>query len=511
MQNFIVNLAFPLRYFCIISIFLLCFTDRANSLNEESASALKKLGQEVKMYTLENGLRVILYRRGTAPVFAGMVAVRVGGTDEIVGNTGISHMLEHMAFKGTPDIGTKDYKKEQKLLEQLEVLETKISLGQKLSQTESQTREQINKELKELWILGDFNSQYDKRGANDMNATTDKELTKYFVNLPRSEFEFWCWMESERILSPVMRQFYQERDVVMEERRMRFEDDPQGKLYEMLLGVAYSKHPYRNPVIGYDFDIKRLTATMVADFHKEYYVPSNIVVSVVGDINVETDIKTIEKYFGRLPAREAPSHPTIVEPKQAGERRLTLETTAAPQLFVAYHKPNYPHPDDAPLSVMAEILAGSNVSPLYTELVKIRRLASDIGHDEAPGYAYPNMLMFISAANSPHSNTDILNAFDDVLAKFKANKIDPKLLLMAKKQTAMQYLAHLKSNMSLAQDLASAELLYGDWKSSIEWFDQMMNVSAEDVSRVAKQYLNNSNRTIGMIETARKTSAEGKK
>lgn len=468
----------------------------------ESALALEGLAKNVKLKTLPNGLKVILYKRGTAPVFSGIVAVRVGGSDEVLGQTGISHMLEHMAFKGTTTIGTSDYQTESKLLDDLEELASKERDGKTLTDSEKQSKIEINKKLKELWILGDFSNQYDKRGSTDMNATTDKELTRYFVSMPNSAFEFWCWMESERILHPVMRQFYQERDVVMEERRMRSEDDPGGKLYEQLLGVAYLKHPYRNPVIGYDFDIRRLTAKMVADYHKLYYVPSNIVISAVGDLDIDEASKTIEKYFGRIPSAVSPEHPKIVEPKQTGERRVTLETKAAPQLVIAYHKPNYPHPDDPPLSLMAEILAGSKVSPLYTELVKNRRLASGVGHDEGPGSEYPNLSMFSATVSSPHTNQEVLEAFDDLIHKFKNTGVTQAQLDIAKRSIAMSYLAQLKSNLSLAQDFASAELLYGDWKASINWYNEVMRVTPEDIQRVTNAYLINSNRIIGMVENS---------
>ena len=156
-----------------------------------------------------------------------------------------------------------------------------------------------------------------------------------------------------------MRQFYQERDVVLEERRMRFEDDLGGRLYELLLGVAYQRHPYRAPVIGYEHDIRALTATRLEAFRKRYYVPTNMVVSVVGKVDAEKDLPVIEKFFGRIPSGPAVSRDILSEGPQQGERRVSLKMAASPELIVAYRKPNYPDPDDAPISVMAEILAGS--------------------------------------------------------------------------------------------------------------------------------------------------------
>jgi predicted Zn-dependent peptidase len=361
----------------------------------------------------------------------------------------------------------------------------------------------INKELNSIWVNNQFTQEYLKRGATGMNATTGKEMTNYFVNLPRPAFEFWCWMESERLMRTVMRQFYQERDVVMEERRMRSEDDPEGKLYEMLLGVAYLRHPYRNPVIGYDYDIKRLTASRTDDFRRKYYVPSNMVVSIVGDVDEDRDLPIIQKYFGRLAAGETPPRPQMQEAEQRGEREMVLERDVSPQLYIAYHKPQYPHPDDAPISVMLQILAGGKVSPMYTELVKKRQYVSSIGYDEVPGVAYPNLILFSAPAKNPYTNEDVLNAFDNVLASFKRGHVSEEQLAIAKRAIAMSYLGQMKSNMSLAQDFASAELIYDDWRAPIKWFDEVLKVSTDDVERVASQYLIAENRSIGRIERSK--------
>ncbi|MBN8549285.1 MAG: insulinase family protein, partial [Deltaproteobacteria bacterium] len=438
------------------------------SSGQESRSTLAALASKVKFYTLPNGLRVILYRRGDAPVFGAAVGVRVGGTDEQVGRTGISHMFEHMAFKGTDTVGTKDYAREQKLLAELETLVAQRGPDGKLASTQQARWDEIMKELNTLWNRSQFVSELEKRGASDLNATTDKEMTRYFMNLPRSAFEFWCWMESERLLHPVMREFYQELEVVKEEKRMRYDDDPSGKLYETLLGVAYLSHPYRNPVIGYDADLRNLTATAVDQFRRTYYVPGNMAIAVVGDVNPESDIKIIEKYFGRLPSAPLPPRPDVVEGPQEGERSFTLQANASPQIFIAYHKPQYPHADDAPITLMLEILAGKKTSPLYTELVKKKRLVTDIGHDEAPGAAYPNLFVFYASARSPHTNAEVLAAFDDVIKKFTSSKVSEEDLEVAKRAVAMDHLSHLKSNLALAQDFVTSELLSNNWKAMLD-------------------------------------------
>jgi len=469
----------------------------------DSSSALQEMASKVKTYTLSNGLKVIFYRRGEAPIFAGAVVVRVGGSDEQPGQTGISHLFEHMAFKGSRTIGTKDYGAERRLLERLEELALESDAGQNLSPEQKREWDEIHQKLRELWVSDDFTVRYEKHGAVGQNATTDKEFTKYFVSLPRSAFEFWCKMEADRLIAPVMRQFYQERDVVLEERRMRYEDDPGGKLYELLLGTAYQRHPYRDPVIGYERDIRRLTARQLEAFRKRYYVPSNMVVALVGRVDPEADIKIVEEYFGAVPSGAPVQRSIMEEGPQEGQRRSDISMAASPEVLVAYRKPNYPHPDDPPISVMAEILAGGRTSPLYTELVKRKQIAASVANDEGPGVAYPNLLMFAGTVKSPHSPDTFLNAFDSVINRFRRSGATAEQLEIAKRSIGVEYLGHLRSNQSLALDFATSQLAYGTWKASVEWYDKMLQVSLADIQRVAKQYLVPTQRTIGTIERSR--------
>jgi predicted Zn-dependent peptidase len=469
----------------------------------DSASALREMTQKVQMYTLSNGIKVIFYQRGEAPVFAGAVVVRVGGSDETVGQTGISHLFEHMAFKGSSTIGTKDYVKEKKLLDRLEEIAAASNAAQKLSAEQKMEWDEIHSKLRELWIADDFTVRYEKQGAVGQNATTDKEFTKYFVSLPRSAFEFWCQMEADRLIDPVMRQFYQERDVVLEERRMRYEDDPGGKLYEQLLSVAYQRHPYRMPVIGYERDIRAITASQLESFRRRYYVPSNMVISLVGRVHPAQDIQTLERYFGKIAPGKEVERDITEEGPQEGQRRADISMKASPEVIIAYRKPNYPDPDDPPISVLAEILSGGRTSPLYTELVKRKQIAASIGQDEGPGVAYPNLLMFIGSVKAPHSPDTFMYAFDAVINRFKRHGPSAEQLEIAKRSIGMEYLAHLSSNQSLALDFATSQLAYGTWKASVEWYDKMMQVSLEDVKRVAAQYLVSSQRTIATIERSK--------
>lgn len=461
---------------------------------------IDRFGSRVERYTLSNGVRVLFYRRGMAAVFSSTIAVRVGGVDEHLGQTGISHMLEHMAFKGTHTIGTSDFNREKVLLERLEVLAPN---SHKFSPEQASEWQNLHTELKTIWKSEEFSTNYEEQGAVGLNATTDQELTCYFVSMPRSAFEYWAETEADRLINPVMRQFYQERDVVMEERRMRTDNDPHGKLNEVMSEIAFLRHPYRNPVIGYPEDIQNLTATAVAKMHHDYYVPKNIVISLVGDVDPKNDLAVLEKYFGGIPDREPPERAPLSEPTQAGERRVRLSSPATTFVELAYHKPSYPDRDDPPLSVFNEALVGSSLSPLFKEIVEQKKIATAIDWWEEPGVSFPNLFIYGATVRSPHTAEETLSQIDRALKKALApGGITQADIDRAKRAITLQYVSRLKSSSAIANDLATLEALYGDWHALIDWYDQAMNVTLNDAVSVANKYVRVENRTVGLLESA---------
>lgn len=488
----------------VLLIFVLFVTyyskAHAEDIFRSSGQALKHLKSNVRKITLENGLRVILYPRKFAPVFSGVVSVGVGGVDESIGSTGISHMFEHMAFKGTSEIGTKDYAAEKPLLEELEKIVGKGKGIEEFTAGERVRWQEIHTKLAKLWRGEQFSEEYERRGAVGLNAHTDKEETRYYVSLPKNSFEFWCYMESERLLRPVMRQFYQERDVVLEERRMRFDDDPMGKLYEMFITNAFRLHPYKLPVIGFENDIKKLTATKLQEFAAKYYVPANIVLGLVGDIDIERDLPIVERYFGRLPLGRSPERTKIIEPRQTEEKRFSIEQKAGSAFMVGYHKPVYPNDDDPPVSLLEEILAGSKQSPLYEQLVKRGRLATSVSIQEVPGVKYPNLFVFTVVTKSPFKNATVLRRFDEVLTHFLDNGSTEEQLDIAKRSVASSYLGQMKSSAGLAGTLAASEVQFGSWEVMVDWYEKAMKVTTADIDRVAKRYITPTNRVVGFLE-----------
>jgi predicted Zn-dependent peptidase len=485
----------------IVTLFIILFINANAFANPEvSLQALRNLEKKVVVKTLANGLKVIIYPRGAAPVFGAVTIVGAGGVDEFPGETGISHMLEHMAFKGTKFFGTKDVKKETEILDKIEELARKTKSGNEFTKEQKKEWQDLHSELAKLTDSTQLDREFKLRGEVGLNASTGNELTTYYVSMPKNAFEFWAWIESERILNPIMREFYKERDVVLEERRMRLEDSPENKLYDQMMRVVFEKHAYRNPVIGYAEDIGYLTAKQTADFQKRFYVPQNMVVAIAGDVNSNEDFELIKKYFERIPKGPDPVRPSEVEPEQLAERTTKLKLNAEPINLIAYKKPNYPHPDDPALTLMQYLLAGSKISPMYKKLVLEKKMLSMLDVFEAPGSKYPNIILFHLVNKKPHSNAEVLKEFDLVIEEFKKSEISLAQLDIAKRSLAMEFLSPLSSNIEIAKTLATSQLIYGTWNESLKWLELMLQVKPEDIKRVTKKYLVKNSRTIASIE-----------
>ncbi len=472
----------------------------SENILEASQNSLDRLEHSVVVKKLSNGLTFIFYQRGFAPVFSAVTTVGVGGVDETIGETGIAHMFEHMAFKGTSVIGTKDFETEKVLLDELENITEQHPKFEGLSVEQRKRVSEISLQLQSLSKNDEFTLEYEKRGGGDLNAQTDKDHTSYMVSLPRSSFEFWAQTESARLKDPVMRQFYQERDVVLEERRMRFDNEPSALLYESMLQKAYLTHPYRLPLIGYQKDIESLTARRLDAFRKKYYVPSNIVISLVGAVDPFQDIETLEKYFGDIPEGVAAPEPHDIEVEQTEERTLVQYAESSPQMLIAYHKPNYPDADDAAITILSEMLSGSSKSPLYETLIKKEKLAIQVASEEGPGTRYPNLLFFTLVPRMPTSNKQLLTRFDELLVRFLSEPISEALLEQSKRSIAISYIGQMKSNLALATTLSEVQLQYKDWSAMIDWYKEALSVTSDDIVRVGKKYLVAKNRTIGFLE-----------
>lgn len=504
---------------------------------------------KIVSFTLDNGLTVILCPRGGAPVIACVAYVKAGSVDEHAGITGIAHQLEHLAFKGTPTVGTRDFAAEQAVLREIDAACDKLQeFEQKLpselrdsfltlvaqasgSQSNAGQLAQNAAILCAAWEKAGFTvresekqalgpllaafaekvaasekyveaNEYaaiiSRNGGAGLNAFTSADCTVYHVLLPSNKLELWAALESDRFMNTVPRQLEKEKQVVLEERNMRTESNPSGQLYESLLGAAFRAHPYGVSVIGHRSDILGCTRKKVMDFYRRHYVPQNTIVAVAGNFDTAAARKTLTDYFGRIPAGKNSEQPVTVEPAQTGERRVEIEFAAQPVWMAAFHVPERNHPDTAALVVLDQLISAGRASRLQTQIVKTEKAAS-AGCWIGPGDRFPR-LFFFSAEPLPGRAIDTLEA--DMLAAIESFKTQPpssEELARVISGHRAGVLRELRSNLSLAQELADYQALNGDWHELFRELRRITDVKPEQVTAAAQKYLTKQNRTLARI------------
>lgn len=458
--------------------------------------------QEVQEVTLDNGMKFLLLRREGAPVFTAYIRVKVGGLDESAGKTGIAHLLEHMAFKGTPEIGTRDYDKEKVILAKIEELQLqKQKSGGKNREDLSKQISQLIDEAGKFVVKEEFSKIYQRNGASGLNATTSQDLTSYFVTLPSNKLKLWAYLESNRLRNPVFREFYSERDVVREERRTRVDDSPFGKLYEAFISLSFEKSPYHRPTIGYKTDIKKLTATQLEEFYRKYYVPSNMVGAIVGDIDPVQTKKILEEYFGEIPKEPAPEKLKVIEPEPKSPKRTVVPFAASPSLMFGYLKPTMPHPDDYVFDVLEQILCEGRTSRLYKKLVVDERLVQQISCSPAvPGSRLENLFFVFASIQNGKRAEAVLRAFDNIIKDIEFHGVNEAEMKKAKKNIKSTWYYELESNSDIARALSFFEIVGGDWKYILSHSNKIDQITSEEVKRVVKKYLQPKRRRVAILK-----------
>jgi len=474
------------------------------SLQAQTFEAIKN---QVKVHSLKNGMKFIVLERHEAPVVSFHVYADVGSANESYGITGISHLLEHMAFKGSKVIGTKDYEAEAEILKELNALYDQIKREKvkpkpdtnKIKEMEEKF-EALRKKAKEYVVNNEYVDMMLREGDRGVNAYTSNDATQYIDSLPSNKVEFWMAMTSDRFLNPIFREFFKERDVVMEERRLGVETRPTGRLIEDFLAVAFKAHPYHHSVVGHMSDLERITRKDVEQYFRKFYSPSNLTVGIVGDVKTQEVFDMAEVYFERIPSGPKPEFVRTVEPEQGGERRVTVVAKAQPLIIVGYHRPDFRHKDNIPLEALANILGQGRSSRIYEVLVKEKKVAVYVtSFNGFPGEKFPNLIAFLAVPSSGHTSAECLELIDEEIEKIQKESVTPEELTKFKRSAVKSIMNQMKSNSRMAALLTYAEVVLGGLDAAFEQIKKIEAITAEDVKWVANEYLVKKKRTIGEL------------
>jgi len=536
----------------------------------QAPSSAETLEEKVREFTLDNGMTFLVVERHEAPVAFMATLFNVGSANERPNITGISHLLEHMMFKGTEMMGTTDYKKDRKYIERTDELgERTIELRKRIGEwrferfedfaaqiIENFTEEEQERvgtsvpaqnellvekieamdplpdslisvprliededanylnlykdyrtawgeimrlldEEREIMVKEELWETYMNNGSRFLNAGTSNDFTVYFVYLPSNRLELFMVMESDRMESPVFREFWSERDVVMEERRLS-ENDPDDALDEAFNSVAFTASPYNWPVLGWMSDLQTIDRKELEAYHRIYYAPNNATVIIVGDVAVDQVKKLAEKYYGKIPAQTPPPPVETREPEQQGERRVVVEHTANPKLMIGYHKPTFGHPDAPVFEVLQQILAGGRTSRLYRTVYEEKELTMEPPRVyTGPGDRYDNLLVVSAVPQQPHTLEEVENAIFEELDRLKTEPVSERELQRVKNQVDASQIRQMGSNIGIAFTIGMGHLYLGDYRRIFDYYDQINEVTADDLMRVADTYLTEKNRTVG--------------
>jgi predicted Zn-dependent peptidase len=473
----------------------------------------------VEEFTLDNGMKWLLFERHESPtVTAGFVA-HVGSVNERPGLTGISHFFEHMMFKGTRVIGTKDIALDLKLIAEQEKVQEgmreeasrmreRLRKGeiQDLASPESQTPryreleqrfEALVLEQRKNAIKDELDQIYTRNGAEGLNASTWEDMTLFYVKVPSPKLELWAWLESDRLLNPVFREFYSERDVVFEERRMRTESTPLGKYDEAFNALFWEAHSYRTPVVGWPSDIPTYTKAQADDYFATYYAPNNLTGALVGDFQAAEAKALLKRYFGRIPrGKVKPPEVVTLEPAQLAEKRFRAEAETAPTVRVWWHAVPFVHKDRTPLDLLSDLMTG-RTGRLHKGLVQGRQLANEVSAT-VDLKKYDGIFQVECVVKDGKDPAAVEAAVYEEIERLQKEPVPQAELQKVKNQAKANAYRRLASPQSIQFQLIYYQGL-GDWTYINTYADEVNAVSAEDIQRVAKAYFAKENRTVGIF------------
>ena len=469
------------------------------------------LEEKVVEHTFKNGLKLLMVERHASPTVSAWIRFKVGSAHERSDERGIAHLLEHMLFKGTKTLGTKDYAAEAPLLEKIEQTaqlllaeETKGAAADssKLAALRQELA-RLEKEAGQYVVKDEFFDLYARNGGSGYNAFTSRDGTTYLIALPANKLELWAAIESDRMKNPVLREFYTERSVVMEERRRSYDAEPSAKLWESFVASAYFAHPYGQPTIGWMSDIQQLSRTKAEGFLRRYYAPNNAIMAVVGAMKPAAVIALVERYFGDIAPGTPVPEVAVQEEKQRGERRVEVIGDAEPELVVGFHKTALGSPDDEVFDVIASILGQGRTSRLYRSLVLEQQLATQVSCFDAPGNRYPNLFVLYASPRAPHTAAEVEQAILSELERLKKEPVSQRELQQVLNQLEFEEARRMGTNGGLARNLTEYQAVAGTWRYLVNYRQKVAQVTPAAVQRVAQQYFTRENRVVGTLTTSK--------
>lgn len=485
------------RYIILIACFIICFGIAANP-------SISAGGGEFKITedSLPNGLKVIVAENHSVPILAAYLCFRTGSVNETPGTTGVSHLLEHLMFKGTDIIGTKNYEEEKPVLDRLDHLW--VQLDDEHGRPELQRdNAKIGRLQKEIELLNEKENQliireeltriYERNGGANLNGMTSKDGTYYLCSLPANRLELWALIQSEQLLHPVFREFYQERSVVVNEQNLS-EDDPYSAMGDILYSTAFEAHSYRTPIGGWKSDIERIGKKAVEEHFSKFYAPNNAFIVIVGDVTFENAMAVVKKYFGRIPKGPEPPAVTTVEPRQKGEKRMEAAFDVEPYLLIGYHKPEYAGEDQIALEVISELLTGGDTSMLVGKLVQEKTMCADVFSDSG-ALKFPDLFV-ISASVMPDSTIqDVEDAIYEEIEKLKNEPVSATELKKVKERLTAGFKMSFRTNEGIADMLSGFEF-NSTWRFVNQYEQKLSEVTPGLIQQVARKYFVKENRTV---------------
>ena len=465
---------------------------------------------KVQEFTLDNGVKFLVLENHDVPVFSFRTFVNVGSANETRGITGLTHILEHMAFKGTAEIGTSDYKAELKAMAAedaaFSALKTERLKGKAADPARLAELEQAFTAAKDAArayvVTNEFGQIVENNGGQGLNASTSSDVTLYLYNFPSNRLELWAYLEGARMANPVFREFYTEKDgPVTEERRMRTDNNPIGRMIEQFQNLMFMANGYHHSTIGYLSDLENVSRADCEAYFRQNYVGSNLVVAIVGDVKFADVQKHARKYFAGIPA----GHPEPVEtfePKQLGEKRMVIQDPSQPIYAAGYHIDSIRSADWPVYQVIAGVLGQGRTSRFYEKLVKQDNVAVQaMAFPGFPGEKFETGMLIIGIPTKDKTGAEVETAINGEIDRLVSDGITAEELAAVKQRTRADFIRGLRGNGGMAEQLGYYQTYLGDWRQLFAEVDRIDAVTLDDVKRVAAEIFTPSNRTVAIIET----------